>query len=384
MERIDIAKTFNIDMFLKELEYIVNQDSGSKYIEGVLKIAEFFREKYEELGCFVETCKLSSEFGPCLKVESLKKDYYDVLLVGHMDTVFPQGTAAVRPFSRDKERAYGPGISDMKAGLLLAYYIVKSLKVSGMLDELSVCVLMNSDEEMGSEASTQWIKEHAARSRYALIFEPGRFDGSFVIERKGSAKYDIIFKGVAAHAGAAPQSGRCAITEMAHFVTEISKLNDYDGGTTLNPGVVSGGTAVNVIADSAFIKLGVRFRNMKEAERIRNRIVYMSQNPTIEGVDISVNKVGFREPMVSTEKTLKLFESLKSVGKQSGINVTTLNVGGASDGNGISALGIPVIDGCGPVGTKCHGEDEYMEIDSIETRLKLLLEFILENRNVAW
>ncbi len=371
------VKDFNIDIYLKELEYIVNQDSGSYNIEGIKKVAEFFYQKFKDLGCFVEICNFNNNTGPGLKVESMKKDYYDVLFVGHMDTVFPKGTAAKRPFRIENNLAYGPGVCDMKSGLLMMYYIIKSLKAAEMLNKLSVCVLMNSDEEIGSVSSTQWITEHAKRSRYAFIFEPGRGDGSFVIKRKGTAKYEVYFKGIAAHSGTDPQNGRSAITEMAHWIITLDKLNNYNKGTTINTGIVSGGTAVNVVADNAYMKIDVRYWDKKEAEKIYEKMMHMSQYPAIEGVEASVKIISSREPMIPTENTLKLVKLLKDIGKQEGIGINFTPVGGVSDGNEIAALDVPTIDACGPIGAHSHRETEYMDISSVEPRLNLLCKLIL-------
>jgi len=370
-------KGFNIDTYLKDLEYIVNIDSDSRNIEGIKKVAEYFSKKYLELGCFVETCTFNDKIGPCLKIENMKKDYYDVLIVGHMDTVFPKVTVAKRPFRIENNLAFGPGVSDMKSGLLMAYYLLKSLKEQEMLSKLSICILMNSDEEISSLGSTQWIKEHAKRSRFAFVLEPGRVDGSFVLKRKGTAKYEIFFKGIAAHAGGDPQNGRSAITEMAHWIIALDKLNDYDEGTTLNTGIASGGTAANVVAENAYMKVDARFWSMKEAEKIDEIIMNMSQHPAIEGVEVSVHKFGFREPMNPNENTWKLVELIENVGKEEGVDIRFSASGGASDGNEIAALGVPTIDGFGPIGTNHHRESEYLDISSVETRLKLMLKLVL-------
>jgi PAS domain S-box-containing protein len=251
---------FDLDNYLKELETIVNMDSGSSYPEGVAKVADFFIKKYKELGCYTDKVNLSPRIGPCVRVLTKHTDRFDVLLVGHMDTVFPEGTTLKRPFRIKDRIAYGPGVVDMKAGLLSAYYVIKEW-MSQKNREGSICLLMNSDEEIGSVYSTPWIKEHAAKSKVAFVLEPARSDGSFVIERKGTAKFEVIFRGVSAHAGVDPEKGKSAIVEMARWILELDELNDYEKGLTLNTGTVTGGTVVNMVANHAVMKLDTRFKN---------------------------------------------------------------------------------------------------------------------------
>lgn len=361
----------DIGTYLKELETIVNIDSGSNHPEGVAQVADFFMQKYVELGCSVQTFRFAPEIGPCVKVQNRIADRYDVLLLGHMDTVFPMGTTAQRPFRIENNTAYGPGVVDMKSGLLSAYYIIKEF-MRTPAHNLSICLLMNSDEEIGSIYSTPWIKEYAAKSKAAFVLEPGRRDGSFIIERKGTAKYEVVFAGIAAHAGVDPEKGRSAITEMAHWIVALDQLNDYAKGGTLNTGIVNAGTAANVVADHAYMKLDARFKNLEQADKIKHTLVEMSGHSFIDGVKANVKQASFREPMIPNSKTLALFGKLQELGERSGVPIRFSATGGASDGNGVASLGVPVIDGFGPVGGNTHSEKEYMDIGSVIPRLSLL------------
>jgi glutamate carboxypeptidase len=292
-----------------------------------------------------------------------------------MDTVFPEGTTLKRPFRIKDRIAYGPGVVDMKAGLLSAYYVIKEW-MSQKNREGSICLLMNSDEEIGSVYSTPWIKEHAAKSKVAFVLEPARSDGSFVIERKGTAKFEVIFRGVSAHAGVDPEKGKSAIVEMARWILELDELNDYEKGLTLNTGTVTGGTVVNMVANHAVMKLDTRFKNPEQIEKVESVMNRMIENPMVKGVTASVKRISYREPMNPNERTSALAAKLERLGKKSGISVKWRPTGGVSDGNGISSLGIPVIDGFGPVGGNTHNEGEYLEIDSVYPRIRLLYDII--------
>ena len=371
-----IFNDLDLDIYLKELEYIVNIDTGSDNPAGIEKMANFFIDKYKEIGCITEIFRPAPNRGPCVKIQNKPSDRYDVLMLCHMDTVFPVGTVKKRSFRVEGGYAFGPGVCDMKSGLLSAFYLFKWFSEHSEID-ISLCLLMNSDEEIGSMASTPWIKEHAFKSGIAIVFEPGRVDGSFVVERKGTAKYEIEFKGLAAHAGVDPEKGKSAITEMASWMIKLDILNNYDEGVTLNTGIVSGGTAANVVADYAYMKLDVRFKNLNQAQIITDTLNTMSTEPFIEGVEATVRQVSFREPMNPNERTLELLEKLRTIGEKYGIPITLKSTGGVSDGNGVSALGIPVIDGFGPVGGFSHSEKEYTDIESIKLRFRLLLDLIL-------
>ena len=236
----------------------MNIDSGSGTPFGVAKVAAIFAEKFRQIGC-----KSGKQFSyrltsaPVIKIRNKESDRFDALLVGHMDTVFPVGTAGERPFTVKDRKATGPGASDMKAGILSAYYIVKELLKQKDRD-LSLCVFLNSDEEIGSIHSTPLIKECGGKSKAAFIFEAGRMDGSFVVQRKGTAKYEMVFKGVSAHSGADPEKGRSAVTEMAHWIVALDQLNDYENGIDVEHGDRQGRHVTNMVASHARMRLDTK------------------------------------------------------------------------------------------------------------------------------
>lgn len=361
---------FVLEQYLDELEELVNIDSGSTYVEGVNKIADIFKEKYENLGFLVKEHNFSKDAGSCLEIRNKDGKDIDILIIGHMDTVFKKGTAAERPFTIKGDRAYGPGVADMKSGLLSTYYSMKLLNKE-VLDKLNICIFHNSDEEISSIYSQEKIKELARKSRYAFVMEPGRSDGSMVTERKGLAKYFIDFHGVAAHAGVEPEKGKSAIHELGNWIVNLVKLNDYESGTSVNIGVVEGGTVPNVVADKAHGQIDIRFKSDNVIDDIEKAMQELKENPLVEGIDIKVERKGYRPPMNPNEDVYKLCRQIEKIGEELGIEIKWTATGGGSDANFTSAEGVPSIDSMGPIGGGAHGVDEYIEIDSIEPRIKL-------------
>ncbi|HLS53486.1 MAG TPA: M20 family metallopeptidase [Tissierellaceae bacterium] len=368
---------FVLEQYLDELEELVNIDSGSTYVEGVNKIADIFKEKYENLGFLVKEHNFSKDAGSCLEIRNKDGKDIDILIIGHMDTVFKKGTAAERPFTIKGDRAYGPGVADMKSGLLSTYYSMKLLNKE-VLDKLNICIFHNSDEEISSIYSQEKIKELARKSRYAFVMEPGRSDGSMVTERKGLAKYFIDFHGVAAHAGVEPEKGKSAIHELGNWIVNLVKLNDYESGTSVNIGVVEGGTVPNVVADKAHGQIDIRFKSDNVIDDIEKAMQELKENPLVEGIDIKVERKGYRPPMNPNEDVYKLCRQIEKIGEELGIEIKWTATGGGSDANFTSAEGVPSIDSMGPIGGGAHGVDEYIEIDSIEPRIKLFTR-LLEN-----
>ncbi len=371
--------SIQLDEFLKDLEILVNIDSGSKHPAGGAEVARRMQEKYSEMGWQVKKHSFSDAVGPCLEVTNSESPHYDILFMGHMDTVFAVGTAAERPFTVKGGRAYGPGVSDMKAGLLLTCYALQALDKRGELKKrgISVCVAMNSDEEIGSRHSRLWLEKLAKRSRYVFVMEAARSNGALVLRRKGVGRYDIEFAGIAAHAGVEPEKGASAINELGHWIVALHSLTNSEVGTTVNVGVVSGGTAGNVVADKARAEVDVRVADMTEAAKLEEKIKELLAGPKTPGVKVRVSGGINRPPMnpsVGTEKACRIIEA---VGRELGIDILWASTGGGSDGNFSAALDVPTIDGLGPIGGGAHGVAEYLEINSVLPRLNLLSELVV-------
>ena len=367
---------FNLSEYLKDLETIVNQDSPSTFPGGVAGVAGFFEKKYAAMGWSVKKHEFDPAVGPCLEIKNRESDKHDLLLIGHMDTVFPQGTASERPYSVKGDRAFGPGVADMKSGLLTMYYALKQLDEEGALDGKTVCVAQNSDEEISSAYSRPWLEELSKKSRMVLILEGARSEGVLVNQRKGVGRFTIDFKGKAAHSGVDPENGRSAIGEMGHWIVALHALTDYDVGTTVNVGVVSGGSVPNMVADGAQARVDMRFREMAEAGRVEQAVKSLGENPKIEGVRAEITGGVTRPPMNPSEKTLEICSRVDAIGNEVGMRVKWVGTGGGSDGNFSAALGIPTLDGLGPAGGRYHSAEEYLEVDTIEPHHRLLKEMI--------
>lgn len=366
---------FDVNQYLNELETLVNIDSGSNYSNGVKKVADYFKKKYMEINWLITEHNFDDSVGPCLEIKNSEADNYDILFIGHMDTVFPAGTVEKRPFTLRDNRAYGPGVIDMKSGLLSLYYVMKLLDLKKD-NKPSFCIALNSDEEISSKFSSPWLEGLAKKSKYAFVLEPARKNGALVSERKGLAKYKIEFQGLAAHAGVEPEKGASAITELGYWIVELSKLTNLEVGTTVNVGVVAGGTKANVVADKAVAEIDVRFKSEEEGRKIENKINELKDNPIVPKVKIKINKAGYRPPMNPSKETIRLCGLIEEVGENIGVDIKWAATGGGSDANFTSAVGTPSIDGLGPIGGGSHSESEYLEIGSIEPRIHLLKEII--------
>lgn len=351
---------------------MVNVDCGTRTLSGVATVAGIIETLWQHEGWHTEQVNLGENVGPGVFVTNKPQaEHYDVLLVGHLDTVFAPGTVAQRPLSQDENRLYGPGVSDMKSGLLNILWAMRGLAQVDK-DRLSIAVAMNPDEETGSVYSHEWIGELAKRADGVLVCEAARADGSLVKARKGMAGYHLAFSGVAAHAGNDPEKGRSAITALANSIIAINALADWQRGTTLNVGVIQGGSAANVVADSALAELDVRFRENDEYDRIHRELNALCENGFLDGVTTTLTRVNHKPAMAASEKTQQLMQRVEAAGREEGIAITWQAVGGGSDANHTAALGIPTLDGLGPVGAGFHTPTEWLDKASIEPRIRLL------------
>ena len=369
--------SFSLNNYLEELRPLINIDCGTLTVDGIDVVATLMAQKYLDLGWNVKRidCGIA---GTGLEVRNKPQaDHIDVMLIGHMDTVFPVGTAAARPMTHDDERAYGPGVSDMKSGLLSVVYTLRDLDPTA-LDALSICVCMNPDEEIGSLHSETWLKSVAINAKHVLVAEAARADGSLVKARKGMARYRFSFHGKAAHAGNEPQNGRSALTEMAHWILAINAMTDFESGTTLNAGVVSGGAGANIVPDFAEVVVDVRFWDNDEYAAVDAQIRTLTETPFIDGVTITVEREAHKPSMVPSPQTEVLMAQVEAVGKELGIDITWQAVGGGSDANLTAVLGIPTLDGLGPIGAGFHSEDEWLDLASIEPRIRLLQQVLVK------
>lgn len=364
-------KFTDIDRFLEDFEHVVNMDSASGNNDGILKVAHFFQERFLRLGMACGIQLPGNGTVPCLKA-TLGDPPHDMMFLGHMDTVFPEGEAAQRPFALHDNRAWGPGVCDMKGGLLVALHALETLKKTGDLDKMSICVLFNGDEETGSTQSRPLIQETAKTCRRVLVFEPCRPDYHLVNQRKGGGWFHIDVIGKEAHAGADPHKGVNAVVELAHLVPLIQDLNDENLGTSAQVTVISGGNKINIIPSYARASVDVRILDPKEKKRVEAFFTQVSQKRLFEQSVIQVTGCIDRPPMTATQKSLAIQDLIMAQAQKMGVTMGATTTGGCSDGNLTASLGIPTIDGLGLVGANSHRTDEYVELESIPVMVNLI------------
>ncbi|HEX2994851.1 MAG TPA: M20 family metallopeptidase [Anaerolineales bacterium] len=291
-----------------------------------------------------------------------------ILLLCHMDTVFPLGTIQKFPFQETDEKITGPGTLDMKAGIVIALAAIEEAQKSGLTRP--VTLLCTSDEETGSHASRTHIERLAKESSLVLVLEGGLSDGALKTWRKGVGEFWVKTRGRAAHSGGEHEMGRNAIEEMSHQVIAIQKLTDYAKQTTLNVGVIQGGTVSNVVPEEANIQVDVRVMQPGEWERLEGEMRKLK--PVLDGTSIEVTGGLNRPPMPFDETMKATFEKARSIAARIGMNLKAGGSGGASDANYVAPLGIPVLDGLGAVGEGYHSEREYIFAGSLAERVKLV------------
>jgi len=292
-----------------------------------------------------------------------------ILLLCHMDTVFPLGTLAKMPYHEADGKIFGPGVLDMKSGIVISLAAIEELKKSGGLKR-PVTLLCTSDEETGSLTSEKLIVELASEAELVLVLESALVDGSLKTWRKGVGEFQVTVRGRASHAGGAHEEGRNAIEEMSYQVLAIQKMTDYGKGTTLNVGVISGGTVSNVVPEEAHAIVDVRVMQPGEWERLEAEM--RALEPALDGTSLEITG-GLNRPPMPFDKTMQAtFEKTKSIAIGIGLELKAGGSGGGSDANFVAPLGIPVLDGLGAVGDGYHSEREFIFADSLPERARLL------------
>jgi glutamate carboxypeptidase len=296
-----------------------------------------------------------------------------ILLLAHMDTVFPIGTLAKMPFHEKDGKIFGPGAADMKGGIVVGLTALTAASENGNLDH-PVTILFTSDEEIGSGASKELIKQLAVEAGLVLVLEPGMPDGSVKTWRKGVGEFILRVRGRAAHAGMDHEKGRNAIEEIAHQVLSIQKMTDYKKGTTLNVGVLRGGIASNVVPEEASAEVDLRVMQPGEAERVSAAM--QALRPRLDGTSLEVTGGLDRPPMPYSDSIKTTFEKVKVIAAKVGIDLKASGTGGASDANFVAPLGIPLLDGLGPAGGEYHSDREYIVKNSLSERANLIAAII--------
>lgn len=366
----------DLDLYLKQLEELVNIDSGSRNAAGINLVADRLEAWYRELGWNVESIGLGEETGRMLLITNRPADHYDVMFVGHMDTVFPDGTAKERPFRMDDENVYGPGVGDMKNGDVAMYHVAANLPQE-VLNRLNIAMVYNPDEEIGSIYSRDAMDAIGSRADYIFVMESaGRNGTRHCFARKGSLGYELEFYGKAAHSGFMFEvENASAVLEMGHYIVALMGLASREEDTTVNVGIAQGGTARNVVADFAKISVEMRFKKDSERVRLKETVTAMVKGtPFVEGVRTEIVKEKETMPFVKTEAAGRFVEHMKALAEELGIPFEEKDRGGLSDANHLSRCGNAVVlDGMGPHGALDHSEKEYGYVGSVEPCIRLLV-----------
>jgi glutamate carboxypeptidase len=337
------------------LRELVEIESPS-HSTGVRAVAEVMQRELTALGAEVTLLE-----GNHLRAE-LRGEGTPLLLLGHTDTVWPLGTLAEMPYRVDGDRAHGPGAYDMKAGLVV---LLEALRDRG---RRALRVFLTADEEIGSRTGAPLLEQAGDGVAAALVLEPPTPEGHLKTARKGLGRFRFTIAGRPAHAGTDHAAGASAIDELARLILKLHALNG--GGVTVNVGVVSGGTAENVVPETAEAQVDVRVPTWAERERMERELAALG--PELEGTSIELAGGWTRPPLEPTTASRALFERARAQAHELGLDLRQASSGGGSDGNLVAALGVPVLDGLGAEGGGAHARDEHVLLPSIPTRARLL------------
>lgn len=297
-----------------------------------------------------------------------------VLLLTHLDTVHAIGTLEKMPFEREGRRLLGPGVLDMKASVALSLAVVESLSSQAKLPDHRITLLCTSDEEIGSGTSRDLIVTTAQTHQLVLCLEPGLADGSLKTRRKGIGLFKLKTKGIPSHAGANPGDGVNAIIEMAHQLGRISQMNENSIGVTLNAGKISGGSRSNVVPERCLAEIDVRIPSEEAGQWVEEQLNNLE--PLLTGAAVEISGGWNRPPMPRTSAIGQAFARAELAASELGLEIGEGETGGGSDANFVAPLGIPLIDGLGPLGAGAHSNEEYVWIDSLPRRAALLAAMI--------
>ena len=361
---------------LSLLADLVNIDSNSFDKAGVDKVAARLRVFFDNHGIPYETIPLTDHGDALRAVVSGGDGNKPLLLCGHRDTVFATGEVEKRPFSTRDGKAFGPGVADMKPGLVINAFILAAFhKFGGHPNPL--IGLFTGDEEIGSPSSKDIIIAEAEKARLAFNSEPSRPSGNIVTQRKGGIFCHCAIKGVAAHSGGFFTEGRSAIQELAYKIQALHELTDLERGTTINVGLVRGGQSVNTVAAEASCDIDIRYQDTAERDDILTQVKTICEKVYVEDTSSSFSIRGEFQPLNPSAQSKELFALYQESAAQDDVIVEGEHSGGCADSGFIAAAGTPVICGVGPVGGNYHRPDEWMQIDSLAQRARFIANTIL-------
>ncbi|MEM9205090.1 MAG: M20 family metallopeptidase [Pseudomonadota bacterium] len=361
---------------LNEIRSWVEIESQTADVDGVNVMMDTLSGLYRDMGAEVERIQGRDGRGDHLSIRTpwkLQGKY--ILILSHLDTVHPRGTLANDlPIRIDGDRAYGPGIYDMKSGAYLGYAAIRSLIQEGIETDLGIRILYTGDEEVGSPTSRDMIVEAAKDAAYVLVTEPARNGGKIVTARKGVGRFQVTAQGRPAHSGSKHDEGRSAIKELARHILDLEAMTDYERGVTINVGQIEGGTAENVVPQNAWMSVDLRVPTVSAGEEMVEKILSLkAYDPDVE---LKVTGGMNRPPFEPLPGTMKLYEHAKSIAKDAGWELKHTFTGGGSDGN-FTAPYAPTLDGLGADGEGAHTLNEHIYISSLQPRFHLMRQLLL-------
>ena len=372
---------------LKTLPYLLRRESEMlRVLRSIVEIESFSAEKSAVDRCGV---LVAAEFrrrggrvrilrnaarGNLVRIEigaGRARESGQLLVLGHLDTVYPSGTLRRMPFRVARGRAWGPGTFDMKGGIVLALFAVEALRALGISPRRKIVFLWTGDEEIGSAASRATIEKEARRSQAVLVLEPALgLDGRAKTQRKGIGEFQILVHGRAAHAGVDPERGVNAAHELALQIARLMKMNNPRRGITVQANVISGGTATNVVPEFARAQVDVRFARARDGRGLQRRLLGL--RPILKGARIEVRGGLNRPPLERSAGVAALFHQAQAIAREIGFRLDEAATGGGSDGNFTAALGVPTLDGIGVVGDGAHSLREHVVIRELPRRAAML------------
>jgi len=361
--------TRHLDDYLRQLRELVEIDTPTGDVENAGRAADLLAELLAPFGA-VERVPLDG-FGPLVRLQ--RRGYgARVLLSAHYDTVWPAGSWE-RSWTADGDVVRGPGVCDMKAGLLFIPWALRWLRQTDRPTP-PLEIVINPDEEVGSLASRTWLEGAAHRADFALVLEPSNHDGGLKVARKGSGEFVVTARGRSAHQGAEPEAGRNAVVEAAHQVLHLASLSNPALGTTVGPNVIHGGSMSNVVPDRCELRVDVRAWTADEQHRLTTAIEAVQ--PTTVDTRLEVRGGWNRPPMEPTAASMALYRRARDIARRLGLDPPAVRWGGSSDANLIAAAGAPCVDGFGAIGSGAHRPDEQILVSELARRMALFAETV--------
>ncbi len=366
---------FSLSQYLEDLKSIVSIDSGTDTLPGIKQVQTVLHNRFfKQPPWQVEEIHVHPDCAPVLKVSSGKPPY-DLLISGHLDTVFPKGTVANWSFSVDETYAYGPGVADMKGGVLATCYAVEMLP-KDVFEKLSICFFFTGDEEIGTRYSKEALKQVAKQAKAAFVAESTDTPLTLMESRKGRSSYVIEYKGIPAHSSV-PKEGASAIAELLYQGNQIQSLHNPEKDISLNIGKIEGGDKINIISDTAKFTLECRSFTPQILIDFKKQVEKITQNKRDPKVEVTLTIPVETKPFFVTDKTKALQEIISQAAKKLNQTLRWDKSGGLSDGNYISSMGCPVVDGFSACGTGIHTKEEKLCLHEVEPFIQLMKESII-------